>query len=86
LGSIELNALVFAVEVTDNPESAAEHLAERFAITPADALGSPHLLVGPVGRMVDALVERRQRYGISYIVVQEEIEAFAPVIAQIAGT
>jgi probable F420-dependent oxidoreductase len=84
--SIELNSLIFAVEVTDDAQSGAEQLAARFGITPADALASPHVLVGPVERMVDAVLEWRQRSGISYFVVQQEIETFAPVLARLAGS
>jgi hypothetical protein len=37
--------------------------------------------------MVDALHERRERHGISYVVVPEPaLDDFAPVVARLAGT
>ncbi len=55
---------------------------------PTDAaLESPHALVGSVEQIVDALVERRERYGINMICWSADaIEALAPVVARLAGT
>ena len=37
--------------------------------------------------IAETLRERRERFGFSYIVVHEaEFEAFAPVVAELAGT
>jgi probable F420-dependent oxidoreductase len=61
---LELNALVLATVVTDDAQGTAEMMAPLFSTTPADVLQSPHVLIGDVGRIADALVERRERWGL----------------------
>ena len=47
---------------------------------------SPFALIGSTEHIVEQLLERRERYGFSYIIVGSEvIEAFAPVVAALAG-
>ena len=47
----------------------------------------PLALIGTVAEIVDTLRKRREELGFSYIVVHEaEMEALAPVIAELAGT
>ncbi len=84
---LELNALVQRVVVTDDRRRAAEELTSRWAQLTADEfLASPYVLVGTVSQMTDDLLERRERWGISYYVVhQPYLEAFAPVVARLAG-
>jgi hypothetical protein len=84
---LELNALVQRVVVTDDRRRAAEELTSRWAQLTADEfLASPYVLVGTVSQMTDDLLERRERWGISYYVVHEPyLEAFAPVVARLAG-
>jgi len=86
-GRLELNALVQRVVVTDNRRKAAEELTSRWTqLTPEEILQSPYVLIGTVDQMVEDLQARRDRWGISYYVVQEPyLDAFAPVIARIAG-
>jgi hypothetical protein len=44
-------------------------------------------LVGTPAQMAETLVERRERFGISRITVgSDHVEAFAPVVARLAGT
>ncbi|HZQ37632.1 MAG TPA: LLM class F420-dependent oxidoreductase, partial [Dehalococcoidia bacterium] len=82
------NALLQAVAVTEHRESVAAAQAERLpGLTPDEILESPYLLIGTVDEMVETLRQRRQRFGISYYVVFEAaIEAFAPVVARLAGS
>jgi probable F420-dependent oxidoreductase len=86
--SLELSALVQRVVVTDNRRQAAEELARRWSqLSPAEILESPYVLVGTIDQQVEDLLARRARWGISYYVVFEPfLEAFAPVIARLAGT
>jgi len=52
-----------------------------------DALTSSVALLGTVDEVCDTLVERRERWGVSYVVVGgDAYEAFAPVVARLAGT
>jgi hypothetical protein len=41
--------------------------------------------VGSLDHVVDLLLERRERYGISYISRWETVETIAPIIARLAG-
>lgn len=61
---------------------------ERFARemeTPVEILrDSPHVLSGSVPELVDTLLERRQRWGLSYFVVRDDVlEDFAPVVSRL---
>lgn len=47
---------------------------------------SLHVLDGGIDQIVEEILARRERYGFSYIQVQEwQMEAFAPVVARLAG-
>jgi probable F420-dependent oxidoreductase len=84
---LELQCLTFLVQVVDDREAAIARLAELFSSDPAVVAGSPVALVGTVEEIVATLEERRRRFGFSYVVVHEaEMEAFAPVVATLAGT
>jgi hypothetical protein len=57
------------------------------SVTPEQIDGSPIALIGTTGQIAETLVSRREEFGFSYIVVHEaEMEAFAPVVAELAGT
>jgi probable F420-dependent oxidoreductase len=84
---LELNALVQRVVVTDDARGAAVELASRWAqLSPDEILESPFVLIGTVDQLVERLQARRARWGISYYVVFEPaLDAFAPVVARLAG-
>lgn len=84
---LELNALVQRVVVTDARRRAAEELTRRWPQLSADEfLQSPFVLIGTVDQMIEDLLARRQRWGLSYYVVREDdLDAFAPVVARLAG-
>ena len=84
---LELNALVQRVVVTDDRSKAAEELTSRWSqLTPGEILQSPYVLIGTVDQMVEDLKLRRERWGISYYVIFEPyLDAFAPVVARLAG-
>ena len=84
---IELHVRLEVALVCDDPEPYFEGLSGGFGLTPDEARESPHALLGPPSMMIDRLVERRERWGLSYIgVPQEASEAMAPVGAALAGT
>jgi probable F420-dependent oxidoreductase len=85
---LEMSALVQRVIVTGERRRAAEELAKPWTpLTPDDILQSPHVLVGTVDQLVDDLLARRQRWGISgYVTFEPYLEALAPVVARLAGT
>jgi probable F420-dependent oxidoreductase len=84
---LELSALVQRVVVTDDRRQASEELARRWTqLSPPEILESPYVLIGTVDQQVEDLQARRARWGISYYVVFEPyMEAFAPVVAKLAG-
>jgi hypothetical protein len=52
-----------------------------------DALDLPIALLGTPDELCERLLERRERWGFTNIVVPgEAMEAFAPVVARLAGT
>ena len=67
--------------------TAARFMPGRQVLTPEQARATPHALVGDVSEICDQLVERRERWGISYLgLSQDQLEPFAPVVARLAGT
>jgi probable F420-dependent oxidoreductase len=84
---LELNILLFGVEVSADRPRAAARLAEKWSGTPEGILASPHFLVGTHEEIRADLVDRRGRWGISYPVVPARAwEAMAPVVQDLTGT
>jgi probable F420-dependent oxidoreductase len=84
---LELHVRVHLVVVTDDRLGMATALGPAFGLSPEQALRSPHALTGSVEEIVDDLVERRERWGISYIGVGiDALHSLAPVVARLAGT
>jgi probable F420-dependent oxidoreductase len=86
-GDLELSALVQRVIPTGDRRGAATAMAQRWtALTPDDILDSPFALLGSVDEIVAQLETRRERWGISYYVVFDDVaDLFAPVVARLAG-
>ncbi len=87
----ELNILIYVFEITDDRRGATQrHADELPGLTAEDVLASPHVLIGNPEQMAADLRERRDEFGLSYIVlnsaVEEHIDLFAPVVARLAGT
>jgi probable F420-dependent oxidoreductase len=86
-GEIELHVRVHLVVVTSDRWGMGAALGPAFGLSPEQALRSPHALAGSVEQIVDDLVERRERWGISYIGLGvDAVHALAPVVAKLAGT
>ena len=85
--SLEINALIQAVVVADQRMTAADQLASRFKVAREVVLGTVYVAVGTIEEICETLRQRRERHGISYLTVFErDMEAFAPVVARLAGT
>jgi probable F420-dependent oxidoreductase len=83
---IEMNVRVFYLSVTDARLSTLEGLAQMFGFTVQQMSESPFALVGTTEQMVEELLARRERWGFSYVVVGGgDIDAFAPVVTELAG-
>ena len=84
---LEIQVLSGFVQITDDGAPIADMMAGFFETSPADVLDSPAVLVGTTDEMVESLQRRRDRWQMSYHVVPiEQLDAFAPVVAQLAGT
>lgn len=87
LADLELQVRIHLVSVTDDAGALIEALAGGFGLSLDEAEDTPHGLIGTVDEICDALVERRERWGISYIGVPKDgVDALAPVVARLAGT
>ncbi len=85
-GSLELQIAAFAVRVVASTRGAAQ-IAAMLGFRGEDALDLPIVLIGSVDELCERLIERRQRWGFSNVVVPgEAMEGFAPVVARLAGT
>ena len=83
----EIHLRVFIAMVTDDRAGTAEALAPGLGLTAEEGLASPYALVGTAAQICEDLRARRERFGINYVVVgQDEMEDFAPVVAELAGT
>lgn len=84
---IELNMLVFAVVVTDDRQGTAEMMAPMFDIDPDVVMDYPLAWIGTEDEIVESLQTRRDRWDVSYLVVQADaMESAAPIVARLAGT
>jgi hypothetical protein len=84
---IELNVLIQQVMLTEDTRQASEDLSRQWApLSPEDVRETPYLLIGTIDGIVATLQSRRDRWGISYVVVFEwDMEAFSPVVARLSG-
>ncbi len=86
--SVELS-MVISPHIADDHNGAAELYAadHGWGVAAADhVLEMPSAFVGPVGRIVDDMLARRDQYGFSYYVVSDrDLDAFSPVVDRLAG-
>ena len=83
----EIQAIRVFVFFTDDRQSLAEAMAPAFDVTPEVALETPIALVGTAEQMVDDLIARRERWQMTYVVVDDAVaDQFAPIVARLAGT
>ena len=86
IDDIEFNIRVFMVRVTDDRQTAIDQVAAFVQVDPALVAESPFAVIGSPTEMVDDLLRRRERWGFSYVVVgADDVESFAPVVAELVG-
>ena len=84
---IELQIRYFLCAVTDDRQGLAEMMAPGFGLTAEEALESGVALVGTVDHIVEQLEQRREEWGVTYVVVGDYVvEEFAPVVAALAAS
>ncbi|MEO3787195.1 TIGR03621 family F420-dependent LLM class oxidoreductase [Actinocorallia sp. B10E7] len=83
---LELQVGVGILWVTARPANVLDGLGRRLGL-PADTVAElPNVLVGDTGQIIERLIERRDRYGFSYVVFQgRDLEDALPVVAALAG-
>ena len=85
--SLDLQVLTFMTQIVDNREEMLANIAPLFGVTPEEAADIPLAMVGTVDQIVESLQKRREEFGFNDIVVQgDAMDAFAPVVAKLAGT
>lgn len=86
LDTIEMNVRTFFVSVTDDRDAQIAGMAAMIGAPPEVVESSPFALIGSPPQIVETLLERREQYGFSYVVVGgAELDDFAPVVAELAG-
>jgi probable F420-dependent oxidoreductase len=84
--AIELNTLVQAVVITDDPRSAAAPLATEYGIEVDQVLETPLVLIGSADQIARTLEQRRERFGISYLTVfEKDLGNMAKVIKRLGS-
>ncbi len=86
MSEIEMNVRVFMVKVTDDRIGHMEKMSSMLGVPRSFMEQSPFALTGTTAQMVDDLLARREKWGFSYIIVgAEDVESFAPVVAELVG-
>ena len=84
---VEIQSLTFVVRVVPDGRRVLEETAAMFSMAPEEAAQVPIALIGSVEEISAELERRRRRWSMSYWVVHEaDVDAFAPVVAALAGT
>jgi probable F420-dependent oxidoreductase len=86
LDAIEMNVRAFMVNVTDDRAGAVSFLSTMLGVEEQMIDTTPFALIGSPAKIVEDLLARRERWGFSYVIVgADDIDAFAPVVAELAG-
>lgn len=84
---LELEIAAYFTVVTPKPDAALGAMAPMFGLEPEQLAEHPHALIGPVDALIDRLVERRERFGISYVTFGVSVmDEVAPIVERLAGT
>jgi probable F420-dependent oxidoreductase len=83
---LELEIGAYFTFVTDAAEATAAGMGKALGLSAEEMLRHPHGLIGTPDALCEELERRRETYGISYVTVGDAaIDAFAPVVARLAG-
>jgi probable F420-dependent oxidoreductase len=82
---IELNIRPYMTSIVGDVAAGIDAMARRVLVDEAFLRTSPFALIGPPAKLAEDLLARRERWGLSYIVVSaDDLDAFAPVVAKLA--
>ena len=83
---IEMNIRTFFVKVTDDRAATVAGISKMFGVDETMIDESPFALIGSVDHVTEQLLERREKWGFSYTIVgAENVDEFAPVVANLRG-
>ena len=84
---VELTMLIYMAVITDDRAGTMAAAAPLFGLEPEGLEHYPHAWVGTVDQIAEDLIARRERWDVSYPVVQsvDTMRAMAPVVARLAG-
>ena len=86
MAEIEMNIRVFMTSITNDSAATVAGISSMLDVDTDMIANSPFALIGSIDHIVETLLERRERWGFSYIIIGEEnIEDFAPVVDRLAG-
>jgi alkanesulfonate monooxygenase SsuD/methylene tetrahydromethanopterin reductase-like flavin-dependent oxidoreductase (luciferase family) len=84
--SLELESSPYFTEITDQVDKPLQRVAKWFSVGTEGLLDHPNVLIGTLDEVAERLVERRERYGISYVTLPEAVmDDFAPLVTRLAG-
>jgi len=87
MDAIELEIGAYFTFVQPGAEAIAGEMGRSLGLSAEEMLRHPHGLFGEADAVADELRRRREHYGIHYITVPDSaLAAFAPVVAQLAGS
>jgi probable F420-dependent oxidoreductase len=89
MDDIELQLSLYVCRITDTratADAAVSSFASQLNADSALLERSPAVLCGSLEQCVEALQERRERYGFTYINLGNDVEGTAPLVARLAGT
>ena len=83
---LELNVIVFDAQVTDSARSLVAAVTAHLKSAATAVVDTPFFMYGSRASLVEDLLARRERLGISYIALPgRAMRAFAPVVAALRG-
>ncbi len=88
---LELSIWTPFVAVTEKQQEVAARYVQDLGIAeymnPQQLLASPHSLIGSMNQIIESLHAHRERYKCSYFVIHDDsMEQFAPIVARLTGT
>jgi probable F420-dependent oxidoreductase len=86
INDIEMNIRTFFVKVTNDRAATVDGISSMFGVSKNMIDASPFALIGSVEECIEQLLERRERWGLSYTIVgAENIDECAPIVAALRG-
>jgi probable F420-dependent oxidoreductase len=84
--ALELQVLVYLVALDRPRDEVAADAHARLGIGDDEVSSSPHVLAGSLDEIVERLLERRERFGLSYVTTNwPNRDAMAKVVARLKG-